>query len=92
MSIENISKILAGQSKLKRYQKPLEASRVCQTARGCIDPRWNIISFKNGLLTVGVTSSAEAANLQMKSIEIIECINKKLGQEMVKRLRYRVIG
>jgi predicted nucleic acid-binding Zn ribbon protein len=90
MAMDKIGKILGGESRLKRFQKPLEAANVCQAAATCVDARYNIISFKNGLLTVAVRSSAEAANLQMKSGQILECINKKLGKDLVKKLRYKV--
>ena len=88
--MDKIGKILGQESRLKRFQKPLEAANVCQAGASCVDARYNIVSFKNGLLAVAVRSSAEAANLQMKSSQILECVNKKLGREAVKKLRFKV--
>ena len=88
--MDKIGRILGGESRLKRFQKPLEAANVCAAGATCVDARYSIISFKNGLLAVGVKSSAEAANLQMKSGQILECINTKLGKEIVKRIRYKI--
>ena len=89
--IENINKILSGQSRFKRFQKPMEAARVCEAGTSCVEPRGKALSFKDGLLTVEVSSSASAANMQMESAEILECINKKLGQDLVQKLKYKVL-
>ncbi|MGA2666703.1 MAG: DciA family protein [Patescibacteria group bacterium] len=89
--MEKINKILGQQSRYKRIQKPLEAASVCQAATSCIEPPYHIVSFKGGLLTVGTRTMAAAANLQMKSVQIIKCVNKKIGRELVQRLRYKII-
>lgn len=90
--MDKIGKILGGESRLKRFQKPLEAANVCAAGAACVDAQHSIVSFKNGVLTVGVRTSAEAANLQMKSGQILECINAKLGQDLVKRIRYKIVA
>jgi predicted nucleic acid-binding Zn ribbon protein len=90
MAMDKIDKILTRESRYKRFQKPLEAANICAAGASCVDARYNIVSFRNGVLAVGVRSSAEAANLQMKSGQILECVNKKLGKEIVKRLRYKI--
>jgi len=88
--MENIKKIINRQSKLRRYQKPLEAAEVCKIAEGIYEGRFEIISFKNGLLTVAVNSSAAAASLQSEQATIIDKINRKIGEEKVKRIRFKI--
>lgn len=68
----------------------MEAARVCAAGNECVLPRGRAVTFKNGLLTVEIESPAAAANMQMESGQILECINKKLGKESVKRLRYKI--
>jgi len=88
--MQRINKIIDQQSKLKRFQKPLEASYICQIADSLADDHYQAISFKNGLLTLGVTSSLAAANLQSGSAKIIDKINQKIGENKVKRLRFKI--
>jgi len=90
--MEDIKNIIGRQSKLKRLQKPLEAAYICKTADSLADDRYCAISFKNGLLTVGVSSNLAAANLQVESSKIIALINQKLGENKVKRIRFKISG
>ena len=88
--MKKISKILSENPRYKRLQKPLEASYICQIADSLADDRYCAISFKNGLLTLGVTSSLAAANLQSGSAKIIDKINQKIGEDKVKRIRFKI--
>lgn len=87
--MENIQNLLHG-SKYTRLSGPLKAARVCEQARVAANGRFNVLSFRDGLLTVGVKNSGEAANLQLESNQIIDNINKELGEEIVKRLRFKI--
>lgn len=89
--MENIKKHLSSIPKYSALRKPLEAAGVCETARAVAKGRFSIVSFKNGLLTVGVTSSAEAMNLQAESPVIIKKINDKIGREAVEKIRYKIV-
>jgi len=88
--IEKINRILGRQSRLKRLEKPLEAAYICKIADSLADDRYRAVSFKNGLLTVGVSSNLAAANLQVESSKIIERINQKVGEGKVKRIRFKI--
>jgi predicted nucleic acid-binding Zn ribbon protein len=88
--MSNTSDFLSRHSKYARLKKPLEASRVCETARALANGRFSVLSFVSGLLTLGVTSSAQAANLQIESTQIIGEVNEKLGEELVKSLRFKM--
>jgi len=90
--MEDIKNIIGRQSKLKRLQKPLEAAYICKIADSLALDRYGAISFKNGLLTVGVSSNLAAANLQVESSKIIERINQKVGKNKVKRIRFKISG
>lgn len=89
--MDKIDKFLDRSPKYKSLQKPLEAARVCDAARALANGRFAIVSFKNGLLTVGVANSMEAAEIQSESQKIVKTINEKLGQELVKRLRFKIV-
>lgn len=88
--MDKISKFLSTNSKYTRLSKPLTAARVCEAARGVARGRFGVLSYKDGLLTLGVENSSAAANLQMESDSIIREINTKLKQELVKRLRFKI--
>lgn len=90
MTINNINNIFKGNPKYLRLQKPLQAANVCDTARTLTHYRFDVISFKDGLLTLGVNSSAQAANLQMQSTQIIKEVNQKLGQILVEKIRTKI--
>jgi predicted nucleic acid-binding Zn ribbon protein len=82
---------LGGEGRYKRFQKPMQAARVCEAGNTCVSPRGRAVTFKDGLLTVELSSGASAANMQMESAGILECINKKLGQDLVKKLKYKIV-
>lgn len=88
--LDKIDKFIKHNPKYCGLSKPLTAARVCETARTYIDTRASVISFRDGLLTLGVESSAQAANIQAESSQIISEINNKLGEKLVKRLRYKI--
>jgi len=88
--MENIKKIINRQSKLRRYQKPLEAAEVCQIAAEVGEGRFDAISFKNGLLALACASTMQAAILQPETEEIIKNINARLGENKVKKIRFKI--
>jgi predicted nucleic acid-binding Zn ribbon protein len=90
MALDKINKIIGRGGKYNKLRKPLEAAEVCGVSRGLSQGRFEVISFKNGLLTVGVANSSEAANLQMESQKIIELINKKCGKKAILNIRFKI--
>lgn len=89
--MEKINRFLDQNSKYKRLSKPLEAARVCDTARLLANDRFVVVSFREGLLTVGCTHSGQAANLQLEKNQLVNEINQKLGVELVKNIRFKMI-
>jgi predicted nucleic acid-binding Zn ribbon protein len=88
--MDNISKFISHNSKYQRLSGPLRAAQVCDTARSLANDRFTVLSFKDGLLTLSTQSSAATANLQIESQKIIQSINDKLGQEFVKKIRFKI--
>ena len=88
--MKKIDKILRHNPQYKRLKKPMEAARVCEVVRNLSDISLHPISFKRGLLTVAVSSTIEAGELQMKVPEIIAKINQKIGKGAVERIRFKV--
>lgn len=88
--MEKIDRIINSRQNYKRLKKPLKAARVCGLAREIFKDIFEAISFKEGILTVGVSSSAEAASLHPKSEEIAEKINQKLGERTVEKIRFKI--
>lgn len=89
--MDNIKKFLSHNPKYNRYKKPLEAANVCDSARSVAEGRYDVISFRAGLLTLSVTSAAAAANLSLDSEKLKKEINTKIGEEMVKKLRFKIV-
>lgn len=89
--MESIDKLFGSNSKYTRLSGPLRAAQICDTARALADGRFTVTSFKDGLLTVGVESSAAASNLRFETEKIIKEINEKIGQTLVQKVRVKFI-
>lgn len=89
--MDSIDKFLSTNSKYQRLSKPLTAARVCEAARVVAHDRFRVVSFREGLLTAGTENSSAAANLQMESTQIIANINKALREELVEKIRFKII-
>ena len=89
--MDKIDGFLKHNSKYKGFQKPLEAAGVCDVARKYSKGSYEVISFHDGLLTLGTHSPTQSMELQMQSTKIIDDINIDLGCEKVKKIRYRLI-
>lgn len=79
--------------------REVKAAQVCQTFDQILEKlnkkaRGNVraTSYKDKILTVGVPSSAWTSEIQALNHIIIEEINNKLGEELVLRIRFKIIG
>jgi len=88
--MKKIAKFFSDNPRYRRYKKPLEAAEICDRARELSQGQYDVVSFNRGLLTLGCSSSAQAANLQAEATRIIEDINQKIGREAVKRIRLKI--
>ena len=89
--MDNINNFMRQHPKYRGLVKPLHAAKICEAARSAADGRFEVISYRDGLLTLGVSSSSAAADIQAESTQIMAEINQKLDQELVKRLRTKII-
>ena len=88
--MKKISDYLRHNPKYKRYEKPLQAANICNIACRQAKGHFGVISFKQGLLSLSVKSSTQAANLKAQSEKIIADINKKIGNKSVKEIRLKI--
>lgn len=80
-------------SDLLRYRKQgtvLTAAMVCQRAQEVIGEKGKVVSCNNKTLKIAVKDNYEAAAIAQNDINLIERINKRLGEPTVKRLRFIV--
>jgi len=87
-----INRFLAGNPKYTRLAKPLQAAGICDKAREYAQGRFEVISFNDGLLKLGVKSPSQSMTLQAESAKIIRELNEKIGVEVVKKLAYKIKG
>lgn len=71
----------------KGLLKVATSAEICFYAENWGKIPFTAISFSNGLLKIAVNSSAAASELQMEENNLIEFLNKKIGKELVKRVR-----
>lgn len=89
--MEGIDKLIKSNSKFKKLVGPLKAAQICDTARDQADGRFTVISFRDGLLTLGAPNSAAANNLKFELENIKEQINQKIDQPWVERIWIKII-
>lgn len=89
--VEDINKLLKSNSKFAKLAGPLRAAQVCDMARAAAHDRFAVVSFREGLLTLGAPNSSAANNLRLASPNIIEEINEKLGKEWVEKIRIKLV-
>ncbi len=78
--------------------KQVKAAQVCQFWQEVIKSifgqkvaeKSQAIKFKNGALTVAVLSSVLSQEFKFKEGEIKEEINKKVGYELVRKIRFEI--
>lgn len=63
------------------------SAEVCYFADEWAKSRFKSISFSRGILKVSVRSSASAQELSMDEEKLIGHLNKKIGRDIVKRVR-----
>lgn len=68
----------------------LNAAMIVDLSGQVVGDQATVISFKNGLLKLNVPSSVAAVQLKMTQDELINKINSRLGQDLVKKISYKV--
>jgi len=85
-----VSKLLEKKIKKRESPNPFLSSAVCWHALKTGKDLFKPISFKDGVLLVSVSDSSSASAVQLSQAQIIEEINQKLGQGIVKKIRIKV--
>jgi len=86
---EPIKETLDRTSRRGPMRGPLLAIQVEKACRKFL-PDWaEMISFKEGRLTVSAPSSAHSSELYLQSRELQKKVNEELGGKTVKEIRYR---
>ncbi|MFA6097510.1 MAG: DUF721 domain-containing protein [Candidatus Paceibacterota bacterium] len=78
--------------------RQVDAARACEAWQEVISgmftkevaERSHALRCKNGVMTVAVLSSVFAQEFKFKEDEIINAINKKMGADVVNKLRYEM--
>ena len=75
----------------RRYpQRPLVAAQIVAMAQKALGRQARVISFNDGTLRLQVAEPLEAANLKLKSSQLISKINHQLGRELVERIVFKL--
>jgi len=78
--------------------RQVEAAQICQFWQDAIESifgkavaeKSQAIKFKNGAITVAVLSSVLAQEFKFKEGEIKEEINKKVGYNLVRKIKFEI--
>lgn len=85
--MEKLNKILKKSLAKKGLAETAEAAQICFYAQKWEKMSISPISFSGGILKLSASSSSEASEIQMLSCELIDFVNKKIGRDIVKRIR-----
>jgi len=85
--MEKVSKILLRRLADKGLAGVAISSQLCYFADEWSKGRFKSISFSRGILKVSVRSSAASQEISMEEEKLVEFLNKKIGREIVKRVR-----
>jgi hypothetical protein len=85
--MEKLDKILKHRLAERGLSKVAEGAQICFLVEKWGMNRCRPISLSKGVLKVSASSSSEASELQMDSEKLIDFLNKKMGKNIVQRLR-----
>lgn len=85
--MKKVGELLISSMAKKGLAREAIGAEVCFFADGWGKHSFRSVSFSRGILKVSVASSSAAQELQMKEEEIVNYLNKKMGKEIVKRVR-----
>lgn len=91
-----LGSLLPGALGRMHIRKPVEAAVVCRACDTALGELWDhavpmrAVSYRDGSVTVAVTSSAWSHEVTQKGESLKERANKKLGSAAVSRVRTKV--
>ncbi|MCX6809216.1 MAG: DUF721 domain-containing protein [Candidatus Berkelbacteria bacterium] len=92
MKNENIKNILNRRLAHYGLSRTIDAMRICEVAGKVAAGEFEPISFRRGNLKIKVKSPAKAHLLRLGQGAVLEKINKELGEELVKRIVFKIEG
>lgn len=69
-----------------------QAAEVCDAARKVMGGECRVVSFTGGTLKLSAPDSAKAHLLRLKQQQIIDDVNKELGEDKIKKIRFSIRG
>jgi len=85
--MEKLDKILMSALAKKKLSGTVRSAQICFYADEWGDGRFQAISFLRGVLKVSVNSSPAASELEIQKEDLIDSVNKRLGQNSVRSVR-----
>ena len=85
--MDKVSKILLPVMVKKGLGGAAVSAQICFYADEWGKDRFDAISYTKGVLKLSVRDSIDAGEVQMDSEKIIDFVNKKIGRQIVKRIR-----
>ena len=89
MTFTKINKVVPKIIKSHNLSQAMEAAYICRIAEQTASKEFVPIIFKNGILTIVAKDHIRAQELQLNCQNIITKINRALGKDIVKKLRFR---
>lgn len=98
--MKSLGALLTGSVKRANITRQIDAVRVCSLWDELVRERMgsefvvysSALSFQDGVLVVGAATSAVAMELQYSSHAIKNAMTDRLGQAVVSRVQFRVLG
>ncbi|PIS08100.1 hypothetical protein COT78_00160 [Candidatus Berkelbacteria bacterium CG10_big_fil_rev_8_21_14_0_10_43_13] len=88
--MEKLDKILMSALAKKKLSGTIRSAQICFYANEWGKGRFEAVSFLRGVLKVSVNSSPAASELEIQKEELIDSVNKRLGQNSVRSVRIMV--
>jgi len=92
MSSENIKNILRRRLAHYGLTRQAEAAQVCAASATVAAGEFEVVSFRAGTLKVRVSSPEQGHLLRLRERGLVEQVNLKLGQPLVKKLTVIIAG
>ena len=88
---QSIDKLVQKKIRNLSIEKSAQSGHVCFIAKNILDSDSSPFSFSKGILSVQVKDNIAAQEIKFRERQIIERINAKIGQELVRRISFRVL-
>ena len=99
MSFEKISRIIGRVS--NKNAGIMNAAKICYFAQKTLEAQipqtdknltfWKVVSFKNKIITIGVINSVVANEIINNKDELIEKLNRRIGEQKVLDIKTKII-